>query len=356
MISIYDPLSLNRLCNIVSSQSVIWNRKFYDVGTFEIHLSSSNEYQEFIKKGNIIVHGQNAGIILCASKSKSDIKIIGYDLKGICSQRIVVPPFVYSESPTTLEGYDRIKGNAETVMKHYVDSQLVNPTDTDRKIQNLVISSDLKLGINMAWQAKFSLLSQELNKIGLYAGLGYDITFDEATKELIFDVETGIDRTVNQRDVSPVVFCKEYRNISDYEYERNAKDAVNVAYIGGNGEEEQQYITKLGDLRQTGIYRQEGFSEVNSDDVQEVEDGGLAYIKENQESETIETETNSRYKYNEDWFLGDYVTLKIDGFGETLMLNKQITEVQEVCEKGNMKIMPVFGEKKDSIIKRLLRS
>ncbi len=356
MISIYDPLSLSRLCNIVSAQSVIWNKKFYEVGTFEIHISGNNEYQKFIKKGNIIVHGQNAGIILYASKSRNDIKIIGYDLKGICSQRVVVPPFVYSDSPTTLEGYDRVKGNAETVMKHYVNSQIVNPTDTDRKVQNIIIAEDAKTGVSMAWQAKFTLLSEELNKIGLYAGLGYDITFDAESKKLIFDIETGIDRTVNQRDIAPIVFCKEYRNISDYEYEQNAKDAVNVAYIGGNGEEEEQYITKLGTLSQKGIYRQEGFSEVHSDDVQEVEDGGLAYIKENQETETIETETNSRYKYNEDWYLGDYVTLKIDGFGETVMLDKQITEVQEVYEKGNMKIVPVFGEKKGSIIKKILRS
>ena len=355
MISIFDSSTLNRLCNIVSSSSMIWNRKFYDMGTFEMHFSSSNEYQTYFKKGNIITHNQNAGIILYALKSKSEIKVTGYDLKGLAESRIVVPPFIYSESPETIEGYDRVKGNAETVMKHYIDTQLVNPSDPDRKIQNLMIADNLGLGVNMAWQAKFTKLSIELNKIGVYAEMGYDITFDIGAKKLVFDIDVGVDRTIHQFDVPPVVFCKDYKNITDYEYEIDARNSFNVAYIGGDGEEEQQYITKLGDLSQKGIYRQEGFTTVNSDDVQEVEDGGMSFLKENQESETVEAETNSRYVYNDDWFLGDYVTVRVDGFGETILLDKQITEVQEVYEKGNIRVIPVFGAKKNSVIKKLIR-
>ena len=252
-------------------------------------------------------------------------------------------------------GYDRIKGKAETVMKHYIKTQLTEPADLERKIKNMIVETDLARGPDMAWQAKFISLSTELQKIGTYAQLGYDIKLDQVNKRLVFDVVQGKNRTKSQNVVAPVVFSREYRNIDDFEYENDSIGSVNTLYVGGNGEEEQQYITKVYKAEYTGIHRFEGYTGVSSDDVEEVEDGGMSYLEENIAKETIEADANQKLKYNEDWFLGDYVSVIADVLGEKIMLNKQITEVQEVYEHGNVKIKPTFGEKKDSVIKRLIR-
>lgn len=356
MLTIYDPVTLTRIWNFTKITSSQWTRRFYDVGSFEIHLPPNTENTKYLKQYNIIYEHDNFGIILYLKQTMNDIEIRGYDLKGICSMRLVIPPFIYMDAPVEpIYGYDRIKGKAETVMKHYIKTQLTEPTDLERKINNMRIETDLERGADMAWQAKFTPLSAELQKIGIFAQLGYNIILDRVNKRLVFDVTQGKDRTKSQSVVAPVVFSRRYQNIDDFEYENDSLGSVNTLYVGGNGEEEQQYITKVYKAEYSGIHRVEGYTGVSSDDVEEVEDGGMSYLEENNVKETIEANANQKLKYKEDWFLGDYVSVIADVLGEKIMLNKQITEVQEVYEHGNVKIKPTFGEKKDSVIKRLIR-
>ena len=75
------------------------------------------------------------------------------------------------------------------------------------------------------------------------------------------------------------VFSRQWHSLNSYEYTYDAFSAVNMAYIGGDGEEEQQYITKIYDTEKTGIWRTEGYHEVSSDDVEEVDYGGEAYLR-----------------------------------------------------------------------------
>ena len=82
-------------------------------------------------------------------------------------------------------------------------------------------------------------------------------------------------------------------------------------------------------------------------------DGGTAFLKENAAKETIEAEDSGRFTYRTDWSLGDYVTVRVAMPGEVLTLDKQITEVREVYNRGETKIEPVFGEKKESLIKKM---
>lgn len=356
MLTIYDPITLTRMWNYTKITSSQWTRRFYDIGSFEIHLPPNTDNVKYLKHHNIIYEHGNFGIILYIKQNRNDIEVRGYDLKGICSMRQVIPPFIYMDAPIDpLYGYDRIKGKAETVMKHYIQTQLTNPTDVNRKINNMRIEADLVRGPDMAWQAKFTTLSTELQKIGTFSQMGYDIVLDRANKKLVFDVIQGTDRTKNQNVVSPVIFSREYRNIDDFEYENDSFGSVNTLYVGGNGEEEEQYITKIYNVEYSGINRTEGYTSVSSDDVEEVEDGGMSYLEENSVKETVEADANQKLKYNKDWFLGDYISVIAVVLGEKILLNKQITEVQEVYEHGNVKIMPTFGEKKDSVIKRLIR-
>lgn len=347
IISIYDPDTLQLQYNIVKCVSIEWKRKFYEVGGFEAHFPVDSESLSYLLPGKIIKHGDNCGIIKSIVASESDVKVSGHDLKGLCKQRIIVPPFVYIEAPVDpLYGYDRIKGAAETAIKHYASTQLVNPTDENRGIANMTIADDLQRGDQIAWQCKFTMLDEELYSIAQLMDVGWDIQMVDGG--LVFDCMVGVDRTVNQTDRAPVVFSRQWHSLNSYEYTYDAFSAVNMAYIGGDGEEEQQYITKIYDTEKTGIWRTEGYHEVSSDDVEEVDYGGEAYLKENQEKETIEGEASGSLEYKKDWNLGDYVTIRT-AMGD---IDKQITEVSEVYERANTKVTPTFGEKKKSKVKR----
>lgn len=351
MISIYDPQTLELQCNIARATSIIWNLSFYDAGSFEIHLSPDSPFLDQLQLYRLIKHKNHCGIILYRRQNKDDIEIRGCDLNGLTTFRQVVPPFVYLSNPTTISSYDRASGNAETVMRHYIVAHMTNPTETARRIDNLSLGANGQRGQDIVWQARFTNLADELKKIGQYAQVGYNISFHPDSKQLIFDCLMGTDRT------DSVTFCREYRNITDFDYTNDATGAVNLAYVGGSGEEEQQYIEKVykESNAPTGIRRQEGFTSSNGTVLSDVKDAGLSYIDENKAVETVESESNTKLMYGRDWFLGDYVTVKIKAFGETMILEKQITEVQEVYERANNTVKPIFGDVKNSTIKRILR-
>jgi hypothetical protein len=141
------------------------------------------------------------------------------------------------------------------------------------------------------------------------------------------------------------MFCKQFKNISDYEYELDALTACNTAYIGTN---------LIYDTLYTGMDRKEYIEDFDGT-ADEATTKGKTVLTKMCIKESISAETNHRLKYKTDWNIGDYVTVKVDVMGETLLLDKQITEVLEVYEQGNTSVKPTFGEVKNSIIKRLMR-
>jgi hypothetical protein len=366
-IRVYDPFTLELLTIITKSTSIQWTRRFYDVGSFEMHFDRKLKQAAYLRVGNIISHNGNFGIIRYNSfdeaRADNDVKICGHTLQGLLSRQ-VVPPFVYMTGTIDpLYSYDRISGNGETVMKHYVDKHIVHPTDADRKIQHFVIAANTGRGLeSVAWQAKFTNLPDELYKLGRYVGLGWEVTLGdfedgitgEKYKQYVFDVIQGVDRTRNQSDVAPVMFCRQFKNIKSGSYTNDQMSSFNVAYIGSDGEEEQQKVYKSGSA--AGILRREGYIAASGDTYEEVRDVGDAYLKENAPKESVEAAANDKLTYKTDWDLGDYVTVKIEVLGETVYLDKQITEVREVYERGNRDVEPVFGEKKESVIKKMKRS
>lgn len=354
LIKIYDAQTLNAVAMCSKAISMQWERNFYSIGKFEFECSGSDESVEYLKIGNFITFDDKTGIILYRHAESNTITVKGYDLKYFCRSRIIIPPFVYKDNPQPIDGYERQKGNAETVIKYYADRQMITTEDTNRKIPHLVCAADSQKGERIAWQAKFTHLDDELEKICKYAKMGYDITFDADNKQFVFDICIGTDRTVSQSENAPVIFCNEYRNISQIEYTEDWLTAKNLAYVGGNGEEEEQFIfAEPSEDYENDFMRIESYTSVSSDDVSEVEDGGAAYLEENKKSETVSGTANSKYKYKIDWNLGDYVTAKMKAFGSTMSVDEQIIGVNEVYERDSVIITPVFS--KDNLLKKILK-
>ena len=326
-----------------------WTRKFYDSGGFEVHIPSHSPYVDYLISGNILCYQENTGIIRYIQQTKDDIIVCGNDLKSLLAQRIIVPPFVYLETPEVIDGYDRTSGNIETIMRHYVNMHAINPTDTKRKISNLFLGNYQGLGKQAKWQARFENLLEELSEIGKYDEIGFDITFKKTEKYFSFQCMKGRDFT------DSIIFSRRYKNIEDYEYTYDDLSTINTTYVGGDGEEESQYIEKVSETDYTGFLRREDFISAGGSEIDEIKDRGLAHLKEQAVVETIETESNGKLIYKEDWDLGDYVTVKVDVLGETMILEKQITEVKEVYEHANEYAAPVFGNKKDSIIQKIMK-
>ena len=364
MIRIYDRAELTALFATVKYTSLQWTSRFYDIGSFEVHFPRGSEVEPYLVIGNYLTHGSKCGVILNVTYTSVDVQVVGRDTNVFLKWRVVVPPGHYlgseADSETQIEqAYDRIKGTGEAVMKHYVKNHITEPTAEERKMANVTIAENEDRGISgedgtvmqIAWQSRFGSLAEEIKELALYNELGYDFIFDPSKKKFIFDVYQGTDRTVNQSFVAPCIFTRERKSITDTEYSLDYLSAVSCVFVGGSGEEDEQTVWEVQNEEERPIYTEAYIS--SSGDIDELEDKGVAYLAENRPAENLTGAATNKLIYEEDWLLGDYVTVQERIGGTVYQVDLQITEVTETVERGNITIVPLFGEPKKDIIKIL---
>ena len=115
---------------------------------------------------------------------------------------------------------------------------------------------------------------------------------------------------------------------------------------------QNQYIVFETETEPTGFDRKEAMMELSS-----VSEKMKEEVKNNlaKATETINAEITNFSDYKMLWDLGDFINIKVHAFGNAITFLKQITEVEEIYEANNKKIIPTFGVKNDNIIRKLLK-
>lgn len=298
-------------------------RSFFQAKDFQ--LIAPIKYIDILKKDNYIYLNKYKSMIIEKieiNENKEQIIVKGRDIKSIIERRIIIPP--------KGEAYDKYKGAAEDVIKHYVDVCCVNPVDTTRKIPNLIVETNKNRGLILGWESRYKNLASEIESIALSGGVGWFVYLDTKAKKFIFEVEVGVNRIANQNINSRVIFSSEFGNMSNAVHTVNSVNYKNIAYVGGQGEGIEREIKEVKKIEASGLDRREIF--IDGRDISEsnnLEDRGLAKLS--QCDYTINTEstvTNRNLLYERDWNLGDIVTIKNRVNTEDL----RITEVREVYE------------------------
>lgn len=302
---------------------------FYFIRNFfyakEFQLVAPIKYVEILKEDNYIYLNKYKSMIIEEVEINEDeetLTVKGRDIKSIIESRLTEPPLD--------KAYDKKTGSAEEVIKYYVDKNCINPLNTERKIDNLILSENKNRGPRVSWQSRYKNLSREVETISKGAGLGWFIYLDVKSKKLIFDVEIGIDRTESQNINSRIIFSSDFGNISNTTHKRSSSNYKNIGYVGGQGEGAEREIQIVTKGNFSGLKRKELF--IDARDISEsdnLEDRGIAKLSEydyilNTESTII----NKNLIYEVDWNLGDLVTVK-NSFEKN---NLRITEVREIYE------------------------
>ncbi|MED4017006.1 siphovirus ReqiPepy6 Gp37-like family protein [Sutcliffiella cohnii] len=350
-IRILSP-SVDILAEIDNYESLIFTRSWHGVGSFELRVNRYKQHADTLQKQNLVMLSRNkVGIIKHREieldengKATENWLIRGVTLKGVMKQRLTEPP--------SNVGYDNRSSNAETVMKHYVSRNVVNPEKIARIIELVEIANNQNRGISVSWQTRYKELAEELELISLYSGLGWDVTIDFATKKYIFDVSEGRDLTVNQSVNPPVIFSPEFESVRTQKFTDSDLNFRNVGYVAGQGEGAEREVVLLGDA--TGLDRHETF--IDARDVEETSmliQRGQQKLKEFETETYLESEilTHGTFVYEKDFDLGDFVTVQNRGWGYTR--NARITEVVEVYEPNGMKLTATFGNSRPTLISKL---
>ncbi len=347
IVKCYKPNTLQCFDVITKAKSIIWNKKFYDAGSFEIELEQTN-----LNINDIIFHNGNCGFVSKITKTFDGVTICGFDMKALTNFRYLIEPKTYG-------------GCYESVVKAMAAELLMTG---DRAVYGMTIEEDQQRGPVLDTKEYSDIYWGELLKeIGEQNGISYDICFDGSN--FIFKTIIGEDRT------KTLTFSRNFKNLESCEYVIDASDEKNVAvavqeipqppliyYVQeydetGNPVRDEEGKIKLKEIKEeqpplinyvsagegVGFFRKE-FKIDNMDDAEKE-------IKENVLSESLRGEANDKLQYMVDWNIGDYVTVVFDD----IITEKQITEVKEVHEPSNNKIIPIFGEEKENIIKKIIR-
>lgn len=355
--------------------SLRWVRRYFKSGEFELHCPLTTETLKYLKNENIIYIGDDeAGIIetreLATDENGLDnIVCRGKFLTSYLDRRINWNTVVF-------------EGKAEDLMRHLVNINAINPSDTNRKIDNLILGSLTNLSAIIRYQNSYDNLIDCLESIGLTTNYGYRVEFDYINKKLKFKVYSGKDLTINQSNYAPCLFSRDFENILKQAYTDSNNNYRNVCLIAGAGEGAARKKTSIGTNR--GIDRYELFVDAKdisdketitvieideeSGEEKEVEkeveipwnryepmllQRGSEKLEEYKKVETFESEINvrSNLEYKKDFDLGDIVTC-YDSKWE-LTINTRITEIEEVYEEKGLEVNITFGNNIPTILDKI---
>lgn len=247
-------------------------RSWYGIGVMELrinrHLRGANE----LKRGRILYpHNQtHKAYVIRHREIELDERgkitenwiIRALSLKSWLSDKATIPPAGKAQ--------DTQRGNAESVMRHYVDANVINPSDSDNKLDDLVQSDNLDRGEHIEWQSRYKVLSDVLADIGNISGLGWNIRADLNEKKYIFDVLKGRNLTADQTEYPPAIFSPEFGTLGQLAYTESELNYKNYAIVAGQGEGADRRIVEVGDADATGYDRRVLF--VDARDISEETD------------------------------------------------------------------------------------
>lgn len=345
---------------IDTAKSIIWKSTYYGVGEFEIYTSCTLEAKEILKVGNYVTRINNfeVGIIEKIETENNDddgLMIIasGRFIKSILDRRIVYQG--------TLQGVGNaywwscnatiLKGNVELAIRQLISDNAVHADDQNRNIPEIdlnsndisnlpetIIVEDTKDEETSAEkQVTYKNLLEYTDSVLEEYKLGARMWLDLDTLKFRYKIYKGKDHTSASSE--PIIFSKEFDNLTSTNYIYDATNEKTTALIGGEGEGTERKCA-FAYAWLTGLERKEAFIDASSLTQEELDIETYRKQLEAQgrqsltpAEETFEGSvdlTNSNLVYGIDYELGDLVTIEdkdINKYIYTRII--AVTEVQD---------------------------
>ena len=345
-------------------ECLMWQRNYYKPNTFSMQIIPTFEQFELLKKGNILLKNDNTKEAMYIDHRELEeneeglevLVVSGYSLSQWLDRRITL----YKE----LE-----KNNAETVIKNYVNRHCINPTEANRKIDNLVLGINNNLGQEIDYLSHYKPLLEELEHIAKVNKLGCKIDLDLDNKQYIFDVYKGLDRTVNQDENSRAIFSTEFGNINNQKYVDSDNNYRNMVLVAGAGEDLDRKTLTLGtdnkgldryelfvDARDISDTKQSGDNEISIplDEYNKLlESRGKEKLSECTKIQSFDCVISNANNliYRVDFDLGDKVSIINKKWG--LMLNERIVSITETYDSEGLNIDIEIGNNIPTLIEKM---
>lgn len=337
--------------------SLIWRPSYSDVGDFEIYLGATLERINLLRQNYYVVRSSDIivengittykrvmvikNIELTTNVEDGDyLTVTGRELKFLLHSRIVW-------RMTTLNG------TAEGAIRTLVNQNAINPIDDKRVIPTLKLAAAIGLTDSIDMQVTGDYLDETITKICTTFNYGWDVYISD--KALIFELYTGLDRSYGQSDRPYVVFSDDFDNLYNTDYQLETEKYANTTLIGGEGEGAERKYTSVG-ADNSGLNRYEVFTDardISSDGENDttiplseynklLQQRGRENLAELAYTEGFSGEvlSNVAFKYGEDFYIGDVVTV-INSYG--ISKNVRVLSAIESEDQSGTKLIPQFN-------------
>lgn len=316
--------------------SLVWNRKFYESGKIRLITPLTQENLKLTELGNLVwKRGSNEAAvvedrIIEETATRSQIEVNGRFISSYMDRRLIRPKVSFS-------------GKVEVAMR-----QLLSNAETIPRVYLGALNDFTEV---VSFQATYKNLLEYETKLAKCSNIGFRFKPDFNEKKIYFETYKGVNRSKSQGVNHRVIFSENYDNLNEMSLRENEQLMKNVVFIGGTGQNDERIYVYYGDA--TGLERREMF--VDARDItwdegmteaqykgkllQRGREKNTAY----QRVDTINcvTNANANFVYKTDYDLGDIVTVQKKDWGVAVDL--RITEIEEIYERGVMKVSPVFG-------------
>lgn len=350
-----------------TAKSIIWHKKYYGVGDFEIYAQATPAHVNLLQIGNYItrLNDDEIGIIEkieISENAQDGLMIIasGRFAKSILERRIIYTLSGKQNSATVL------RGNVESAARALVANNATACTfNANRNISVLQLgahSGSTKIIVDGNGNATQKQVTND-NLLTYTDALLQE--YEMSAKIRLASSETmleyvcfeGIDRSMNNASgIDAVIFSSDFDNLADSDYLSDETNVRNMALIGGEGEGLDRFYSSV-EGNKAGLARREIFVNASSiqkkykdsdDQEQEYSDSEYKAMLDSrgklQLAQMIQIESFSgtintsfgNWLLNRDYSLGDIVTIQNNQIG--VYANVRITETTEVQDDNGYSV------------------
>lgn len=308
--------------------SLMWCKRYYDVGAIDLEIEASKKNIELLKQNYYITRNDDDAIYRINSieiddKESNSLIVGAVDCKNILTQRVIWEKIVFS-------------GTVEDYIRLLITNNIIEPKLQLRQIDTFVLDEKKGFEEEITQQVSFENLGEKIIEICKMYKYGSRVYFKD--KKFYFDLYKGQDKTLT--------FSNELDNLLSSKYNLGISGFKNCALIVGEGEGEEQTITNVGSS--SGLDRFEMLVEdsESKDDLTDIsylnklKSKGYEELAKNSVTTKIEGEVDFNfYTYKQDYNLGDIVTITNE-FG--ISTKARITEIIETWDNDGYSLEPKF--------------
>lgn len=354
-----------QICGLIDDfSSLIWNRKYYECGNFNLQIGI--KYWEQFKNAMYVYSKDftETGILETLNRKTTmqgtEIQRSGRFLESMLADKVINTTQSFRNQTT------------EDIVRSLVNTFAINAGV--RSIPNLTLGERKGLGRKRTMQITGDNLLDKIYKLCKEDELSIRLWYDFDNNKLVFEVWQGLDRRDTQNENTWAIFSRNFENIVEDEYSTDETQYRNFAYVMGEVEEEvgtdsdgmpittkrRVDVTvdriKQGEKRkelyvdardiQSETYDDEGNSiKISDTEYKEMlKERGIEKLNECNKVETanFSIDTLANLEYKTDFDLGDKVVYKNDELG--FNIENRIVGVSEAYENGNKTLDVIFGD------------